>query len=112
MKWIIPFFLLLAVTAKAQTGKEIFVASATKIASLKNISYNIYTEESSEKITADVTIERGGHSAVFDGSRIRVSGLAIDDAGSKQITYSYDGFSFAFADLKTNEMVKLDSPSY
>jgi peroxiredoxin len=112
MKWVIYSFLLITVAAKAQTGKEIFVASAAKIASLKNISYNIYTEGSAEKITADVTIARGGNSAVFDGSRIKVSGLAIDDAGSKQISYSYDGSSFTFADLKTSDMVKLDSPSY
>jgi peroxiredoxin len=95
-----------------QTGIEIIKVSAEKIKELKNITYNIYSENAYEKITADVTIERGNDLPIFETGKIRVNGIAINNAGSKQISYSYNGVSFDFIDLKNHELTKLDSPSY
>lgn len=96
----------------SQSGLEILQSSAQKIKNLKNISYNIYTENRMEKVTADVTIQRDRDFPVFEVARIKVAGLAINDQGSKQISFSYNGKNFDFIDLKTSEITTLDSPTY
>lgn len=104
--------LLIPYAGKSQPGIEILKLSAEKISSLKNISYNVYTENAHEKITADVTIERGGAYSLYDGCRLKVKGIAMSDHGSEQISFSYNGSSFDYMDIKTQEQVKLENPDY
>lgn len=104
--------LLIPCAGKSQSGIEILKTSAAKISSLKNISYNVYTEYAHEKITADVTIERGGDYSLYDGCRLKVKGIALSDHGSEQLSFSYNGSSFDYMDLKTQELVKLENPDY
>jgi peroxiredoxin len=104
--------LLIPCAGKSQSGIEILKLSAEKISSLKNISYNVYTENAHEKITADVTIERGGTYSLYDGCRLKVKGIALSDHGSEQISFSYNGSSFDYMDIKTLELVKLENPDY
>lgn len=104
--------LLIPFIAKGQSGVDILKASADKISNLKNISYNVYTENAHEKITADVTIERGGAYSLYDGCRLKVKGIALSDHGSEQISFAYNGSSFDYMDIKTQELVKLENPDY
>lgn len=104
--------LLIPFIGSSQPSVDILKASAGKINSLKNISYNIYTENAHEKITADVTIERGGVYTLYDGSRFKVKGIALSDHGSEQISFAYNGTSFDYIDIKTQELVKLENPDY
>lgn len=104
--------LLIPFAGKSQPGIEILKLSAEKISSLKNISYNVYTENAHEKITADVTIERGGAYSLYDGCRLKVKGIALSDHGSEQISFAYNGSSFDYMDIKTQEQVKLENPDY
>lgn len=104
--------LLLNLQSIAQTGTEILQKSDEKIRTLKAISYNIYSETKYEKVTADVVIKRGNDLPVFETGMIRLSGLSIDNDGSKQITFACNGSGFDFIDPDTHELVRLENPSY
>lgn len=112
MKYVVIVLAFWYLRANAQTGLEILKNSNDKIRSLKAISYNIYSENAYEKITADVVIKRGNDLPIFETGMLKVSGLAIGSSGSKQLTFAYNGSSFDFMDPDTHEMVQLDSPSY
>lgn len=107
--WIVIF---ISLYANAQTGKEILQSCEDRIRTLKSVSYNIYSENAYEKVTADVVVQRGNDLPIFETARIKVSALALTNSGSKQITFAYNGTSFDFIDPATHELVKLDSPSY
>lgn len=111
MKYII-ILLLFAVNANAQNGIDIIHASAKKISNLKTISYTINSENAYEKVSADVSIKRGGNFPVFETSLVRLQGIIMSDKGSSQISMAYNGTSFSFWDNKNKEQVKLDSPTY
>jgi thiol-disulfide isomerase/thioredoxin len=112
MKWMLIIFSFLFFQAKAQTGMEILNRTLERIKRLKDITYNIYSEMGNEKITANVVIKRGPPLPIFDYAMIKVSGIAVGDTGSRQINFAYNGSSFDFVNPITNQMVKLDSPSY
>lgn len=110
MKLLI-FLLLIPFWTFGQSGLEIIMASNERIKNLKTISYNIYDENTIEKVTADVTIQRGEDIPVLE-AKVKVNGIVMSNAGSKQISFSFNGQSFDFIDVKTSQMTRLDSISY
>lgn len=110
MKLLIPL-LLIPLWSFSQSGLEIIKTSNEKIKNLKNITYNIYDENAIEKVTADVTIERGYEFPVLE-AKLKVSGIAMSNKGSEQISFTFNGQYFDFIDLKTHELTRLDSVSY
>lgn len=105
------FLLLIPFWAFGQSGIEIIMSSNERIKKLKTISYNIYDENTIDKVTADVTIQRGDDIPVLE-AKVKVNGIVMSNAGSKQISFSFNGQSFDFIDVKTNQMTRLDSISY
>jgi len=106
------FLLSLACTvAQAQTGQDIFKQSGEKIKALKSVSYNIYADQYGEKITADVLINRKKPYPIFEISQVKLSGIVMNDEGSKQISFASDGSRLEFIDTKDNSLVQLDSPT-
>ncbi|MBN8674311.1 MAG: TlpA family protein disulfide reductase [Chitinophagales bacterium] len=105
------FLLLIPFWTFGQSGLEIIMASNERIKNLKTISYNIYDENTIEKVTADVTIQRGEDIPVLE-AKVKVNGIVMSNAGSKQISFSFNGQSFDFIDVKTSQMTRLDSISY
>ncbi len=110
MKLLI-LLLLIPFLTFSQTGLEIIKTSNERIKKMKTISYNIYDENSMEKVTADVTIQRGDDIPVLE-AKVKVNGIVMGKDGSKQISFSFNGQSFDFIDLKTNQLTRLDSISY
>lgn len=110
MKHLI-LLLLIPFWAFGQSGLEIIMSSNERIKKLKTISYNIYDENTIEKVTADVTIQRGEDIPVLE-AKVKVNGIVMSNAGSKQISFSFNGQCFDFIDVKTSQMTRLDSISY
>lgn len=112
MKYTALIATFICLHANAQTGNEILQACRDRIIKLRSISYNIYYENAYEKTTADVLIKKGNEFPIFETAMIKLSGLSINDKGSKQVTFSYNGSSFDFIDPQSHETVTLDSPTY
>lgn len=112
MKYILSLLMISCLHTNGQTAKEVLEKSSYRIKNLKDVAYNIYYENAEEKVTADVVIKRGADLPIFEVGKIKVSGLAISNEGSKQITFAYNGSSFDFIDQDTHQTVKLDSPNY
>ncbi|MEO8174433.1 MAG: TlpA disulfide reductase family protein [Sediminibacterium sp.] len=110
MKYLYVLLLCYMNNSSAQlSGEEILKQSAARIKSLRSISYNIYSETGSEKANADVTVNRVKDFPVFEISQLKVSGLIMTDAGSRQVKFSSDGNRFEYLDPKTNELTRIDS---
>jgi len=104
--------LFIPVQLLSQSAADIIKSGAEKIRSLKNISYSIYRDDHHEKISAEVTIERGHSFTLFDGCKYKASGIVLSEEDSKQISLGFNGTSYDFTDPLTKQLVKLDSPTY
>src|SRR6185436_18984557 len=98
MKWVFISLVTISCSVNAQVALTIIKSSAVDIKKLKNISYNIYNETKYGTSSADITIQRDQMHAIFDVSSLKVTGIALDDQGSRQFQFSYDGNSFFFID--------------
>src|ERR1044072_9180111 len=97
MKNAIFLLLLVPHCLQAQTGIAIMKASASKIRAMKSITYNIYYENNAqEKQSADITIKRTNDLPIFETGLIKATGIALDNNGSKQFAFAYNGTSFDF----------------
>lgn len=92
-------------------GEQLLKRSAANIKALTSISYNIYAEQFGEKITADVTINRKSTFPIFEISQVKLSGLAMNEEGSRQVSFASDGNSLEYFDVKANAISRMDSPS-
>ncbi len=108
----LPIALLISTISIAQDPVAILKAAADTITKIQSISYNNYLKSQYEQVTADVTIKRESNSGLFEGSAIKISGIAIGEEGSKQISFAYDGEYLDFFDLKTNQLTRIDNPTY
>jgi peroxiredoxin len=92
-------------------GKEIIKHSADSLKKLKSARYHIYSEEYGNTITADIIVNRKKEYPVFGVAQIKVTGVAVNDEGSSQISWTSNGKSFEFFDNKKNAIVRIDSPN-
>jgi peroxiredoxin len=110
MKYLfITLFFLAKVSLAQVTGEDILKQCATKLKSLKSISYNLYSEAGAEKASVDITVNRVKDFPLFEFAQLKVSGLMIADAGSRQVRFASDGTKFEYFDPKSNELTRIEN---
>src|SRR5438034_10402771 len=110
MKIILTMFLMYAGASFAQlSGEEIFKQSADRLRKLRSITYNIYSQGFGSTQSADIIVNRKKEYPVFGMAQIKVTGIEMNNEGSSQISWAYDGKRFEFLDNKKNAIVQLDN---
>src|ERR1043165_4576012 len=111
MKITLTMLLIYAGASFAQlSGKKIFNQSADSLKKLKSITYNIYSQGYGSTQTADIIVNRKKEYPVFGMAQIKVTGIEMNNEGSSQISWAYDGKKLEFLDNKKNEIIQLDNP--
>jgi peroxiredoxin len=112
MRNLLYAIILIANASFAQSaGEQLLKKSAANIKALTSLAYNIYAEQFGEKINADVAITRKSAFPIFEISQVKLSGIAMTDEGSRQVSFASDGSTLEYFDLKSNSISRMDSPS-
>src|SRR5438045_1229294 len=92
-----PLILLTAIlfnnnSFSQEPGEVILRKSAAACKALSSINYEVYSENFAGKITADITIRHLNmekESPVFGISQLKVSGIALNNEGSTQVSFAF-----------------------
>jgi peroxiredoxin len=109
--FFLPAFIFYSFLYGQETGKSVLQKSAAACKELKSVNYEVYVEDFAGKVTADIVINRVKDFPLYGISQVKVSGLALKDDGSEQVSYAYNGEKFEFMDVKRNSIVRIDSPT-
>jgi len=113
MKYLIIIATLSSTVSFAQlTPKGIIEKSNHEIKDLRSVHLNCYFESSYfGQVSSEVFISKAAASPVFGNSRIKMTGVAMTQEGSKAISIAYNGTVFSYLDPEKNEVVVIESPT-